>query len=326
MSNPARIILIGNGTIAARGLCLMKELGVEVPLVLADSQDDGVDSWRQSLRRAAENQGYVFGSNLIAPVNPNAAEVLQKMKSVDASAVLSLQCRRILRDPLLELFPGRVLNLHNAPLPLLRGCDPFAWAIHDGLHSMGVSLHQVLDEGVDNGPVVAQQLWEIECDFSSWDLYEQALQQGLSLLRVALLPFLQGHTTGVPQCNPKSTYHPLGQFGFEELQVDWSLPAQTLSAWVRARIFPPFQLPWSNLGGQRVEILKCRVDSARGAVGELLQQDSLVVGARYGSLHISQARLPSGRVLSGEQLVIENGWQAGANLLPSPSSPVKTYE
>lgn len=323
MSSPARIILIGNGTLAARGLRLMQELGIEVPLILADSHDDGVDSWRESFRGCAEDQGYVFGSNLFAPANPNKADVLQQMQAVDASAVLSLQCRRILRTPLLELFPGRVLNLHNAPLPLLRGCDPFAWAIHDGLHSMGVSLHQVLDEGVDNGPVVAQRLWKMEDDTSSWDLYGQALEQAMQLLRDDLLPFLEGKTQGVPQSETQSTYHPMGQFDFSQLQVEWNLPAQTLSAWIRARIFPPFQLPWTNLGGQRVEILKCRMDTARGAVGELLQQDSLIIGARYGSLQIIQVRLPDARVLTGEQLVIENSWQAGSNVLLSPQSPAQ---
>jgi methionyl-tRNA formyltransferase len=118
----------------------------------------------------------------------------------------------------------------------------------------------------------------------------------------------------------------MGQFDFSQLQVEWDLPAQTLSAWIRARIFPPFQLPWAHLGGQRVEILKCRADTTRGAVGELLQQDSLLIGARYGSLQILQARLASGKVLTGEQLVIENGWQVGSNLVLSSPSPAKSYE
>ena len=84
------------------------------------------------------------------------ADVCAAVAAVGADLVISVQCARIIREPLIRVPRRGVVNVHNSPLPLLRGCDPFAWAIHDGLRMHGVSLHDVPDAGVDNGAVYDQ--------------------------------------------------------------------------------------------------------------------------------------------------------------------------
>merc|ERR1719409_665539 len=149
-TSPPKVVLIGDGSMAARGLALLKSLpGIEVPLVIADAADPGVDSWRLSLVKAARSLGYTIGENLVQPKFPHSRAVLEKLGELKPTLIISLQCRKIMRMPFIKTA-NVVVNCHNAPLPLLRGCDPFAWAIHDGLRQMGVTLHQVLDEGIDN--------------------------------------------------------------------------------------------------------------------------------------------------------------------------------
>jgi methionyl-tRNA formyltransferase len=72
-------------------------------------------------------------------------EILNRIEAAESDLILSLQWRRILRPVAIKLARYGVANLHNALLPLLRGCGPFSWAIHDGLECMGVTLHQVVD-------------------------------------------------------------------------------------------------------------------------------------------------------------------------------------
>jgi phosphoribosylglycinamide formyltransferase 1 len=75
---------------------------------------------------------------------------------------------RLLSMNFLGRFPGRVINLH----PALPGAFPGAHAIADALAAYqrgeithtGVMVHQVPDEGIDNGPVLAQQAVAIEAD------------------------------------------------------------------------------------------------------------------------------------------------------------------
>jgi phosphoribosylglycinamide formyltransferase-1 len=73
---------------------------------------------------------------------------------------------RLLSLNFLARFPGRVINLH----PALPGAFPGAHAIEEALAAFhrgeiahtGVMVHLVPDEGVDNGPVLAQQVVPIE--------------------------------------------------------------------------------------------------------------------------------------------------------------------
>merc|ERR1712216_63604 len=117
---------------AALGLNAILKLGVEVSVVVCDISDTGIDTWRKSLLKAARDVGFIDDENLIITNNPNSEHVVGMIKRFGCHAVLSLQCRRIIRKNLIEASP-LCMNVHNAPLPLLRGCDPFAWAIADGL-------------------------------------------------------------------------------------------------------------------------------------------------------------------------------------------------
>lgn len=75
---------------------------------------------------------------------------------------------RLLTSAFLDCFPGRVVNLH----PALPGAFPGTHAIERALEAYrrgeiehtGVMVHQVPDEGVDAGPVIAQTIVEIKAD------------------------------------------------------------------------------------------------------------------------------------------------------------------
>ena len=63
---------------------------------------------------------------------------------------------RILGPGFLGRFPQRVVNTHPALLPAFPGAHAVADALAYGVKVSGVTVHLV-DEGVDTGPVVAQQ-------------------------------------------------------------------------------------------------------------------------------------------------------------------------
>jgi len=71
----------------------------------------------------------------------------------------------LLSNAFLDLFPGRVVNLHPALPDAFSGAHAIddAWHAHlgDGLDHTGVMVHLVPDEGVDNGPVVLSERVDI---------------------------------------------------------------------------------------------------------------------------------------------------------------------
>jgi methionyl-tRNA formyltransferase len=285
------IVLFGSrSTASVIGFKVLRELGFSLPLVITGNEDPGIDDWRLSLGAAARAAGFEQDENLMVIRDPHRPETLERIRSANADLILSLQWRRILRPSLCACARLGALNIHNAPLPLLRGCDPFSWAIHDGLQQMGVTLHQV-DEGVDSGAIMAQRLWKIAPTATAWSLYQESLTETDAILRDSLPDVVAGKLKPVPQDHRYASYHPLDQFHFGELEVDWTLPATTLSAFVRSRIFPPFQLPFFRAGNTKVEILGCDVVGGRGKPGVVVDLAPLRITAKTGAIEIISARL-----------------------------------
>jgi len=57
-------------------------------------------------------------------------------------------------------FRGRIVNVHPALLPAFPGIRPIEEALEHGVRVMGVTVHFV-DEGVDSGPIVLQEAFEL---------------------------------------------------------------------------------------------------------------------------------------------------------------------
>jgi phosphoribosylglycinamide formyltransferase-1 len=62
---------------------------------------------------------------------------------------------RILGEPMLARFGGRIVNIHPSLLPAFPGKDSPAQALAAGVKISGCTVH-VVDAGVDSGPILAQ--------------------------------------------------------------------------------------------------------------------------------------------------------------------------
>lgn len=62
---------------------------------------------------------------------------------------------RLLKGPLLEAFPGAVMNVHPSLLPSFPGLDAQNRALEYGVKVSGCTVHYV-DRGTDTGPIILQ--------------------------------------------------------------------------------------------------------------------------------------------------------------------------
>jgi phosphoribosylglycinamide formyltransferase 1 len=62
----------------------------------------------------------------------------------------------LLTPAFLTRFPQRIVNIHPALLPDFPGMTPVMDALASGAAETGVTVHWV-DEGVDSGPIIAQE-------------------------------------------------------------------------------------------------------------------------------------------------------------------------
>jgi phosphoribosylglycinamide formyltransferase-1 len=64
---------------------------------------------------------------------------------------------QLLRPVFLERFPGRIVNVHPAPLPDFPGAHPLEDLLAAGAPAAAATVHFV-DEGVDTGEVIATEI------------------------------------------------------------------------------------------------------------------------------------------------------------------------
>jgi len=67
----------------------------------------------------------------------------------------------LLTKPFLDRFPNRIVNVHPSLLPRFPGAHAIDDALAAGVDETGVTVH-VVDEGLDTGPVLAQEALPVE--------------------------------------------------------------------------------------------------------------------------------------------------------------------
>lgn len=95
--------------------------------------------------------------------------------AVDAyrpNLVISAGFMKLVGPTFLEAYGGRILNTHPALLPSFPGPHPVADALAHGVKVTGCSVNLV-DGGVDTGPIVAQRAVEVESDDTVDALHER---------------------------------------------------------------------------------------------------------------------------------------------------------
>ena len=78
-----------------------------------------------------------------------------------AELVVCAGYMHLLRSSFLDRFPGRVVNVHPAPLPEFPGAHPLEDVLAAGASHAAATVHFV-DEGVDTGEVIASEPVAVE--------------------------------------------------------------------------------------------------------------------------------------------------------------------
>jgi phosphoribosylglycinamide formyltransferase-1 len=84
------------------------------------------------------------------------AELVEILRAHHVDLVCLAGFMRLLSPLLVRAFPGRIVNIHPALLPAFPGLEAQRQAWEHGAKVSGATVHLV-DEGLDSGPIVAQE-------------------------------------------------------------------------------------------------------------------------------------------------------------------------
>ncbi|WP_207694240.1 phosphoribosylglycinamide formyltransferase [Enterococcus sp. DIV0212c] len=89
------------------------------------------------------------------------AEILHLLEEEQIDLVVLAGYMRIIGSTLLEVFSNRMINIHPSLLPHFPGLHGIRDAFYANVPETGVTIHYV-DDGVDTGPIIAQEKVKIE--------------------------------------------------------------------------------------------------------------------------------------------------------------------
>ena len=81
--------------------------------------------------------------------------LVNTLKASGAELIVLAGYFRVVKAPLLEAFPRKIINIHPSLLPAFPGLEAWRQAIDAGVSTTGCTVHFV-DPGIDTGEVIAR--------------------------------------------------------------------------------------------------------------------------------------------------------------------------
>ena len=149
---PIRPTVVISNKSTAKGLKIARKLGVQTEIVESKGFQGNRWKYDQKIIRVLSKYG-------ITPKN---------------SLICLAGFMRILSPEFIKKFKNRILNIHPAILPAFPGLDAQKRAVDSGARYSGCTVHFV-DEGVDTGPILVQEIVKIKNDDTEETLSKRIL-------------------------------------------------------------------------------------------------------------------------------------------------------
>lgn len=99
-------------------------------------------------------------------------ELVQMLRETGVELVVLAGFMRVLKSPMLEAFPRKIINIHPSLLPKFPGLEAWRQALVAGEKITGCTVHYV-DDKIDHGDIIAQREVPILPDDTAETLHER---------------------------------------------------------------------------------------------------------------------------------------------------------
>lgn len=129
-------------------------LAAEVRVVISDVFDAPI---LDIAREFSVPNAYLSPGGFRTRLEPQAeVNLVQMLRDAGVELVALAGFMRVLKAPMLDAFPRRIVNIHPSLLPKFPGLEAWKQALEAGEMLTGCTVHYV-DEEIDHGDVIAQR-------------------------------------------------------------------------------------------------------------------------------------------------------------------------
>jgi len=118
-------------------------------------------------------------------------KIISVLKEKDCDLVVLAGYMKILTPCFINVYKNKIMNIHPALLPSFPGLHVQKKAIDHGVKVSGCTVHFV-DEGLDSGPIIIQQVVEVKDDDTEESLAERILREEHRIYPRAIQLFSEG--------------------------------------------------------------------------------------------------------------------------------------
>lgn len=299
-----KIVFFGTPEIGAAVLEALVKASIRPVFVVTmpdKPADRGLELAPPSVKLAAQR----FGIPVLQPQNLQTipAEIVEVKPDLFVVAAYG----KFLPLKLLQLPLRGTLNMHPSLLPRYRGPSPIQTAILEGDEKTGVTII-LLDEDMDHGPIVAQQVYAGDLTSITTPVLKRELGLLAGEMLVRVIPqWVAGSLQAVPQDHSKATRTRM--FTKEDGKIDWGKSAQYIERQIRA--FTPWPGTFALFAGKNLKILKASVLSAKlseakfspGAVF-LTADKKLAIQCGEDALVVEELQLEGKKPMSSKEFLL----------------------
>jgi len=174
---PFRLGILGSGKgsnmVAIAEAIRAGTVMAEIAVVLSDVPDAGILERARELGLKAE---FIAPGRFRTKLDDEAEQAyVKRLTEAQADLIVLAGFMRILKGEFLRAFANRVINIHPSLLPAFPGLEAWQQALDYGVTVTGCTVHLV-DQGVDSGPILAQETVPVLAGDNAATLHERIQQ------------------------------------------------------------------------------------------------------------------------------------------------------
>lgn len=168
----AVILISGNGSNLQSLIDNAIKIDLEICAVISNNRD------AFGLKRAelANIETFFVDPNLFTSNEEFDQKIITIIKELDIKLIVLAGYMRILSASFINHFSGKILNIHPSLLPKFPGLNTHKKAIDAQEKYHGASVHFVTEE-LDGGPVISQEIVEVDSSDSEYSLAQKVLEK-----------------------------------------------------------------------------------------------------------------------------------------------------
>ncbi len=234
------------------------------------------------------------GLKILDPINVNNPENINKLKKINADAIVLIAYGQILKKEILSIYKYGALNIHPSILPRWRGAAPIQRAILNNDKKTAVSILQ-MEEGLDSGAILYEKEIKISSDDTSYTLSKKLVKPSAK----AIIEVVNNIDNITPRAQAEKGLSYANKISKQESWVDWHKSAVDIDCMIRS--FNPYPIAQTYADTTKIKkvilkIIKSKVinKDSNEKPGTILSQDKngVDIATKKGIIKLIQVQLP----------------------------------